>query len=131
MVFVKVLAGKGTERFPSPFRRINPFDWASSGILRDENRDLRVAMATAGLTPPEPAGLDVVREAGLRDPPRPPGRRLADCCVGDIVRSKDSHKGDLTVQNGSLSRHATLYAVVVLGLGLVATTLVLLALLLF
>jgi hypothetical protein len=35
------------------------------------------------------------------------------------------------VQNGLLSRHATLYAVAVLGLGLVATTLVLLALLLF
>jgi hypothetical protein len=35
------------------------------------------------------------------------------------------------MQNGALSRHATLYAVVVLGLGLVATTLVLLALLLF
>jgi len=35
------------------------------------------------------------------------------------------------VHNGSLSRHVTLYAVVALGLGLVATTLVLLALLLF
>jgi hypothetical protein len=88
-------------------------------------------MATAGLALPEPAGLEVVREAGLRDPPRSPGRRLADCYIGDIVRSKDSHKGDLTVQIGSLSRHATLYAVIVLGLSLVATTLMLLALLLF
>jgi hypothetical protein len=92
---------------------------------------LGFAMPTAGLTLPEPAGLEVVREAGLRDPPRSPGRRLADCYIGDIVRSEDSHKGDLTVQNGSLSRHATLYALVVLGLGLVATTLVLLALLVF
>ena len=88
-------------------------------------------MATAGLTLPEPAGLEVAREAGLRDPPRSPGRRLADCYIGDIVCSKESHKGDLTVQNGSLARHATLYAAVVLGLGLVSTTLVLLALLLF
>jgi hypothetical protein len=88
-------------------------------------------MATAGLALPEPAGLEVAREAGLRDPPRSPGRRLADCYIGDIVCSKDSQKGDLTVHNGSLSRHVTLYAVVALGLGLVATTLLLLALLLF
>jgi hypothetical protein len=88
-------------------------------------------MATAGLALPEPAGLDVAGEAGLRDSPRSPGRLFADCYIGEVVRSKDSHKGNLTVQNGSLSRHATLYAVVVLGLGLVATTLVLLALLLF
>lgn len=88
-------------------------------------------MATAGLALPEPAGLEVAREAGLRDPPRSPGRRLADCYIGAIICPKDSHKGNLTVQNGLLSRHATLYAVVVLGLGLVATTLVLLALLLF
>jgi hypothetical protein len=33
------------------------------------------------------------------------------------------------MQNGALSRHATLYAIVVLGIGLVATTLVLFALL--
>jgi hypothetical protein len=32
---------------------------------------LGFAMATAGLALPEPAGLDVVREAGPRDPPHP------------------------------------------------------------
>jgi hypothetical protein len=37
----------------------------------------------------------------------------------------------LAVQNWSLSRHPTLYAVVALGLSFVATTLVLVALLLF
>jgi hypothetical protein len=47
---------------------------------------LGFAMATAGLALPEPAGLDVVREAGLRDPPRSPGRLLADCRSEDIVR---------------------------------------------
>ena len=42
--------------------------WA---FLRDENRDLRVAMATAGLALSEPAGMDVAREAGLRIRPDP------------------------------------------------------------
>jgi hypothetical protein len=58
--------------------------------------------------------------------PGPAARRLL---IG--VRSKDSHKGDLTMQNAALSRHATLYAVVILGLGIVATTLAFLALLFF
>jgi hypothetical protein len=88
-------------------------------------------MATVGLAPPRPAGLDVAREAGLRDPPRSPGPATRDCYIADVVRSKDGHKGDLTVQNGSLSRHATLYTVAVLGLSIVTATLVLVALLLF
>ena len=46
---------------------------------------LGFAMATAGLALPEPAGLDVVREAGPRDPPRSPGQLLTDCHSGDIV----------------------------------------------
>jgi hypothetical protein len=48
-----------------------------------------------------------------------------------MVRSKDNHKGGLTMQNGALSRHATLYAVLILGLSIVAATLALLALLFF
>jgi hypothetical protein len=49
------------------------------------------------------------------------------------VRSKDSRRGDLTTHNRSMSDHAPLYAVLILalGLGIVATPLVLLALLLF
>jgi hypothetical protein len=51
---------------------------------------------------------------------------------GDVVRSKESPREDLTTHNRSLSDHAPLYAmfILALGLGIVATPLVLLALLL-
>jgi hypothetical protein len=100
-------------------------------FLRRRIATLGFAMATAGLALPEPNRPDVVREAGLRDPPqilRPAVRRLQH--RGQSAR-RIVTKEILTVQNGSLSGHATLYAVVVLGLSLVATTLVLLALLFF
>ena len=50
-----------------------------------------------------------------------------------MVRSKDSPREDLTTHNRSMSDHATLYAVIILavGLGIVATPLVLLAFFLF
>jgi hypothetical protein len=90
---------------------------------------LGFAMATASLRL-EPSGIGVVERPayGIRPGPR------AGCSQNyrlDLVRSKDSHKGDLTMQNGALSRHATLYAVVILGLSIVATTLAFLALLFF
>ncbi|MDB5604112.1 MAG: hypothetical protein JWP25_1012 [Bradyrhizobium sp.] len=49
------------------------------------------------------------------------------------MRSKDSPGKNLTMRNRSMSDHAALYAVVILalGLGIVATPLALLALLLF
>jgi hypothetical protein len=50
-----------------------------------------------------------------------------------MVRSKDSPGEDLTTHNRSMSDHAPLYAVIILavGLGIVATPLVLLAFFLF
>ena len=88
-------------------------------------------MATAGLALPEPAGLDAAREAGLRIRPGPQagGSQIATSWTWSA--QKDRHRGNLAVQNWSLSRHPTLYAVVALGLSFVATTLVLVALLLF
>jgi hypothetical protein len=48
-----------------------------------------------------------------------------------MVRPKDSQKGNLTMHSGALSRHATLYAVVILGVSFVAATLAFFALLFF
>jgi hypothetical protein len=76
----------------SPFRRMN-----SLKLIRAFLRGTRIAtagfaMATVGLAPPRPAGMDVAREAGLGDPPRSPGRRLADRCVRDVIRPTDRQR---------------------------------------
>jgi hypothetical protein len=113
---------------------VNSLIEAYQGILAGTRiASLGFAVARAGLALPEPAGLDVVREAGPRDPPRSPGPAARGSQQGEAVRSKDSPRGDLTTHNRSMSDHAPLYAVLILalGLGIVATPLVLLALLLF
>ena len=70
--------------------------------------------------------------AGLRGLSRP-GVSRSRILIGDIMRSKESPRGDLTTHNRSMFDHAPLYAVLILalGLGIVATPLVLLAHLFF
>jgi hypothetical protein len=66
--------GAATERLD---RRMNSLIEPYQGVFAGTRiaTSLGLAMATVGLE--EPAGLDVAGEAGLRNPPRFPGRRLA------------------------------------------------------
>jgi hypothetical protein len=53
-----------------PFRRKIPLIDAHQGIFAETRiATSGFAMATAGLALPEPTGLEVAGEAGLRDPP--------------------------------------------------------------
>jgi hypothetical protein len=92
MVPVKEPASKGGGKVSSPLRRKNSLKlirgiFAGTGIA-----NLRVRGDDSRPEAPQPSGLDVAREAGLGNPPRSPGRRLANRCAGDMVRSKDSPK---------------------------------------
>jgi hypothetical protein len=62
-----------------------------------------------------------------------PGVGRSRIVIGDIMRSKESPRGDLATHNRSIFDHAPLYAVLILarGLGIAATPMVLFALLLF
>ena len=98
-----------------------------------ESRNLRVGDSDGRPGTPKLSGLDVAERPACGDPPPFPGPAAHGLQQGDVVRSKDSSREDLTTHNRSLSDHAPLYAmfILALGLGIVATPLVLLALLLF
>jgi hypothetical protein len=82
-------------------------------------------MTTTGLTLPGSSGMDVVERlaCGIRPDPRAGCSRIVTVGAGPV--------GDLTMRNRSMSRHAALYAVVVLCLSIAITPLLLVALLLF